>query len=74
MENEIEFTGIITETEVLKLLGKADIFVLPSFSEGISVAIMEAMAMEVPVIACSVSSVPELIEQGCEGLLVPRGI
>lgn len=71
--DRVRFTGVLAESDVLQELSQADMFVLPSFSEGISVAIMEAMAMEVPVIACAVSSLPELIENYHNGILVPPG-
>jgi glycosyltransferase involved in cell wall biosynthesis len=54
-----------------KLLGHADIFVLASFAEGLPVALMEAMAMEVPCVSTYVAGIPELIRDGLDGLLVP---
>ncbi len=54
-----------------KLLGQADIFVLASFAEGLPVALMEAMAMEVPCVSTYVAGIPELIRDGLDGLLVP---
>lgn len=54
-----------------KLLGHADIFVLASFAEGLPVALMEAMAMEVPCVSTFVAGIPELIRDGLDGLLVP---
>ena len=53
------------------LLGQADIFVLASFAEGLPVALMEAMAMEVPCVSTYVAGIPELIRDGLDGLLVP---
>jgi colanic acid/amylovoran biosynthesis glycosyltransferase len=53
------------------LLGQADIFALPSFAEGLPVALMEAMAMEVPCVSTYVAAIPELIRDGLDGLLVP---
>lgn len=73
VEDRVIFTGGITEADVLQQLSRSDMFVLPTFSEGISVAIMEAMAMEVPVISCAVSGVPELIQNYHDGILVPPG-
>ena len=48
----------------------ADIFALASFAEGIPVALMEAMAMEIPCVTTSINGIPELIRDGVDGLLV----
>ncbi|HEY6476397.1 MAG TPA: glycosyltransferase, partial [Polyangia bacterium] len=48
-------------------------FVLPSFSEGLPVAIMEAFALGRPVVSTYVAGIPELVEPGRSGWLVPAG-
>ena len=53
-----------------KHLSKTDLFVLPSFAEGIPVALMEAMAMEIPVVSTPVAGTPELLQSGTNGELV----
>ena len=58
---------IINASEYLKAF---DIFVLPSIKEGFPWVLLEAMAAEVPIVATSVGAVPEIIEDGEEGLLV----
>jgi glycosyltransferase involved in cell wall biosynthesis len=56
-----------------KVLSAADIFVLPSLYEGMPNALLEAMAASLPVVATTVGAVPEMLENGREGILVPPG-
>jgi colanic acid/amylovoran biosynthesis glycosyltransferase len=67
----VKILGFQPHHKVVDLLRQADILVLPSISEGIPVAIMEAMASGIPVVATSVTGVPELVEDSVTGLLVP---
>lgn len=65
------FEGARSHEETRALLGRADIFALSSFAEGVPVALMEAMAMEIPCVSTSIAGIPELIRDGFDGLLVP---
>jgi colanic acid/amylovoran biosynthesis glycosyltransferase len=65
------FEGARSNDEIRRLLGRADVFALASFAEGVPVALMEAMAMEVPCVSTCVAGIPELIRDGLDGLLVP---
>lgn len=65
------FEGALSHDRVLELYRAADLFVLASFAEGVPVVLMEAMAMEIPCVATRITGVPELIEHGVSGLLVP---
>jgi glycosyltransferase involved in cell wall biosynthesis len=67
----VVFEGAKTHEETRQLLGRADIFALASFAEGVPVALMEAMAMEVPCVSTVIAGIPELIRDGLDGLLVP---
>ena len=59
--------------DVPDILRALDVFVLPSFNEGISCAITEAMASALPVVATRVGGNPELVEHGRTGFLFPVG-
>jgi len=69
LEECVQFLGF--RTDIQALLKEFDLFVLPSLSEGLSSAIMEAMASSLPVIASKVGGIPELVQNGDNGLLVP---
>jgi D-inositol-3-phosphate glycosyltransferase len=56
---------------VAEFLAAIDVFVLPSYSETFGLVLIEAMAMEKPVIATSAGGVPEIVENGWDGILVP---
>jgi glycosyltransferase involved in cell wall biosynthesis len=64
------FLGNLSEQDVARELSSSDLFILPSLTEGVPVAIMEAMAVGVPVIATNVAGTSELVESGKSGLLV----
>jgi len=69
----VTFTGALDHDTTLALVQTADVFVLPSFAEGIPIALMEAMAARVPCVSTTACGIPELIRHGEEGLLVPPG-
>lgn len=59
------------DPEVARLLPALDIFALPSQTEGLSIALLEACASELAIVATSVGGNPEIIQDGHTGLLVP---
>lgn len=65
------FEGWCTPDRVRDLYAQADVFALASLAEGIPVVLMEAMAMEIPCVATSITGIPELIRNEVDGLLVP---
>lgn len=69
LDHAIVFTG--ARRDIPQILSIFDIFLLPSLWEGFSTALLEAMAMKVPVIASDVGGNPEIIEQGITGILIP---
>ena len=71
LERRVRLLGAIGEEAVRAGLERAHVFALASHNEGISVAIMEAMAMEMPVVVTDVGGNHELIEGGRDAILVP---
>lgn len=71
LTSAVEFKGALSHKETRQVLEEADLFVLASFAEGLPVALMEAMAMEIPCVSTYVAGIPELIRDGVDGLLVP---
>ena len=69
----VEFLGYLGQAEVAAELARSDLFVLPSFAEGVPVVLMEAMASGLPVVATRVAGVGELVEDGVAGRLVAPG-
>lgn len=69
----VRFLGYRSQSEVAEALEKTDIFVLPSFAEGVPVVLMEALASGVPVVTTQIAGVPELVADGVSGRLVPPG-
>jgi glycosyltransferase involved in cell wall biosynthesis len=69
--SSVRFLGAVPRPEMLRWYGTADIFCLPSLYEGFPLAILEAMAAGLPVVSTTVSGIPEAVEHGVTGLLVP---
>lgn len=65
----VVFSGAVNQDHILPYYQQADVFCLPSFAEGVPVVLMEAMAMEIPCVASRITGIPELIDDGEDGLL-----
>jgi colanic acid/amylovoran biosynthesis glycosyltransferase len=70
LADRVHFLGFLDEDEIIRELQACDLFVLPSFVEGLPVSAIEAMAIGVPVIATNIAGTSELVEHGKTGLLV----
>jgi glycosyltransferase involved in cell wall biosynthesis len=71
LADRVNLSGYRSAQEVRLVLEQADIFLLPSLSEGLSNAVLEAMAMEIPVVSTTAGGMAEAITDGQEGFLVP---
>jgi glycosyltransferase involved in cell wall biosynthesis len=73
LEDRVRITGWLSNEEVRRQLLDARAMVLPSFAEGLPVVLMEALALGRPVITTYVAGIPELVQPGVSGWLVPAG-
>lgn len=73
LDEVVELPGALGPDAIADLLARADLYVCPSLSEGISNGVLEAMARSVPVVSTSVGGMPEVIRDGHDGWLVAPG-
>jgi colanic acid/amylovoran biosynthesis glycosyltransferase len=71
--SRVLFPGAVGQDDIHALYASASIFCLPSFAEGVPGVLMEAMAMQLPVVSTRITGIPELVEEGRTGLLVTPG-
>jgi len=71
LEDAVTLAGAVSPSDIHAFYAAADVFCLPSFAEGVPNVLMEAMSMEIPVVATRLMGIPELVEHGDSGLLVP---
>ncbi len=71
--NSVALLGDLTRERLAEEYVNASVFCLPSVQEGFGIVFLEAMAAELPVVACRIAAVPEVVLDGVTGLLVePR--
>ena len=73
LERRVRVTGWIDSAEVRRQILSSRALVLPSLAEGLPIVIMEAMALRRPVLSTWVAGIPELVQHGSTGWLVPPG-
>jgi starch synthase len=71
LEATVRLAGRLSRDQVAAHLWHSDIFVLPSRREALGVAVLEAMAAGLPVVASAVGGIPEMVQSGRDGVLVP---
>lgn len=71
LQDHVEFVGWVLGDAKESLLKNADVLVLPSWMEGFPNAVIEAMAAKLAVVVTSVGTVPDLLTDGQEALLIP---
>ena len=73
LRDHVRLAGWADGATVRREMLRSRALVVPSFAEGLPVVIMEALALKKPVVATSVAAIPELVENGLSGWLVPPG-
>ncbi len=69
----VEYKGWVTGEEKEKLIQHSDVYILPSYYEGVPISILEAMRYGKPIISTFVGGIPEVVEPGINGLLITPG-
>lgn len=73
MESRVTISGPLPQAELAVAMARARLLVLPSYSEGLPKVLVEAMLCGTPVLATAVNGIPEIVEDGVSGWLVPPG-
>lgn len=71
IRDRVLLPGVLDSDKVARWMQAADVFCLPSYSEGCPNVVIEALASGVPVVASDVGGIPELVRDGSNGILVP---
>lgn len=71
LSDRVRLWGRVDEKTLDLLWGNADIFLFPTLFEGFGIALAEAMSYQLPIISTNVSAIPELVQDGENGILVP---
>lgn len=71
LEDIVRFEGWVSGEKKLRLLNEADVYILPSFNEGLPISILEAMSYGCPIISTPVGGIPEVVDGN--GILVTPG-
>jgi glycosyltransferase involved in cell wall biosynthesis len=73
LANRVDIPGWLNSVQVAELLRRTDVLVLPSFDEILPMSILEAFSYGIPVVTTPVGAIPDAVQNGRNGLLVPPG-
>jgi len=71
LNGRVSFVGEVSQVELANKMRRSCIFVLPSLSEGLGRVVVEAMATGTPVVGSRIGGIPEMVQDGLTGFLVP---
>lgn len=73
LENIVKFEGWVGDDKKIELLNLCDVFVLPSYVEGLPLSILEAMSYNMAIVSSRVGGIPSLVKDGHNGVLFDPG-
>ena len=73
LEDSVQYVGFVTGHQKKQLMKSADVYILPSYHEGLPISILEAMSFGMPIISTGVGGIPEVVQPHQNGLLVSAG-
>ena len=73
LQDIVKFEGWVSGKEKIELLNMCDVYVLPSYHEGLPISILEAMSYEMPIISTNVGGIPEIVTPNKNGFLMEAG-
>lgn len=73
LQNMVKFEGFVSGVKKIECLNWADVYILPSFNEGLPIGILEAMSYRHPIISTPVGGIPEVVKDGVNGIMVKPG-
>ena len=69
----VKFEGWVSGEKKKQLLSQCDFYILPSYAEGLPISILEAMSYQMPILSTTVGGIPEVVENGINGILIQPG-
>lgn len=73
LSDVVVYEGFVQGDHKNRLLSSANLFILPSYVEGLPISILEAMSYGVPILSTSVGGIPEIVDNGKNGILINPG-
>lgn len=71
LQQQVRFAGVVSGAEKDRIWNESDLFVFPTYGEGLPYALLESMAARTPPLASPVGAIPDVMEDGVHGLFVP---
>ena len=71
LQKHVQFVGVVHGTEKERIWNESDLFVFPTYHEGLPYALLESMAARTPPLISPVGEIPDVMEDGVHGLFVP---